>query len=97
MVLFFQIQVATLRKVREYKSLAARYIEYLRLTHFRETLCCWAAHFCNNVEDHLLLGVGFSLVISRSITVGDYLAIRAMFGQFTGGTLNHENKKIKKN
>ena len=68
-----------------YRAKLDKYIDYLHLTHFRQTALCFSAHLVGQFEDLVLMGIGFWLVLERRMTLGEYLTFRAHLNCYSAG------------
>ena len=68
----------------------------MQATHLRQTALCFAGHFVNGVEDVMLLGAGLWMVMSGTMTLGQYLTFRAHLTTMSTGwaTLARELVKL---
>lgn len=59
-----------------YRAKQDEFINYLKATHFRQTLLCMLPHGLRNVESVLLLAMGLSSVLKKEISIGEYHTFR---------------------
>jgi ABC-type multidrug transport system fused ATPase/permease subunit len=72
-----QANVAQHKAVKWYMEKQESFILYLEHTHFRQTLLCLVSHGLNNGEDVLLLAMGMTCVLEKTITIGMYFTFRS--------------------
>ncbi|KAL7535314.1 hypothetical protein ACHAXR_010329 [Thalassiosira sp. AJA248-18] len=72
-----QAHVAQRKLVNLYRAKQKEFINYLEVTHFRQTLLCMVQHGLRNVEDVLLLAMGLYSVLQGDMSPGAYLTFRS--------------------
>jgi ABC-type multidrug transport system fused ATPase/permease subunit len=72
-----QANVAQRKAVGWYLDKQQDFIQYLEYTHLRQTLLCLVRHGLNNLEDVLLLAMGMTCVLEKTITIGMYFTYRS--------------------
>jgi subfamily B ATP-binding cassette protein MsbA len=80
-----QANVAQHKAVGWYREKQEDFIQYLEYTHFRQTLLCLVRHGLNNCEDVLLLAMGMTCVLDKTITMGMYFTFRSHLNQLDQG------------